>query len=187
MMRNTNKAIFLDRDGVINEEVNHLSNPDNFQFIEGSIEALKILKDLGYLLIVITNQAGIAKGYFSEAILDEIHKKMKRILYENHVTLDAIFFCPHHPDFTGPCNCRKPNPGMILKARDKYNINLRESFMVGDTLNDIETGLRAECQTVLVLTGYGKEERDKIDKVLPDFIFDNLIEFAKNLKMDSKL
>ncbi|MFW9772371.1 MAG: D-glycero-beta-D-manno-heptose 1,7-bisphosphate 7-phosphatase [Candidatus Thorarchaeota archaeon] len=186
-MINSNKAIFLDRDGVINEEVNHLSNPDNLQFIEGSIEALKILKDLGYLLIVITNQAGIAKGYFSEAILDEIHDKMKRILYENNVILDAIFFCPHHPDFTGPCNCRKPNPGMILKARDKYNINLRESFMVGDTLNDIETGLRAECQTVLVLTGYGKEERDKIDEILPDFIFDSLIEFAKNLKMDSKL
>ncbi|MFX1498809.1 MAG: D-glycero-beta-D-manno-heptose 1,7-bisphosphate 7-phosphatase [Promethearchaeota archaeon] len=187
MMININKAIFLDRDGVINEEVNHLSDPENFQFIEGSIEALKILKSLGYLLIIISNQAGIAKGYFSEATLKEIHNKMNRILNENNITLDDIFYCPHHPDFTGPCNCRKPNPGMILKAKDKYNIDLRESFMVGDTLNDIETGLGAKCQTVLVLTGYGEKERVKIDEVIPDFIFDNLLEFAKNLKLDSKL
>lgn len=187
MMMYNNKAIFLDRDGVINEEVDHLSDPEKFQFIEGSIEALKILKNLGYLLIIITNQAGIAKGFFSEDTLEKIHDKMKRILNENTITLDDIFYCPHHPDFTGPCNCRKPNPGMILKARDKYNIDLRESFMVGDTLNDIETGLGAECQTVLVLTGYGEKERDKIDEVIPDFIFDNLLEFAKNLKLDSKL
>ncbi|MFX0032337.1 MAG: D-glycero-beta-D-manno-heptose 1,7-bisphosphate 7-phosphatase [Promethearchaeota archaeon] len=187
MMINTNKAIFLDRDGVINEEVSHLSDPDNFKFIEGSIEAIRILKNLGYLLIVITNQAGIARGYFSEETLNEIHNKMKRILYENNLKLDDIFYCPHHPDFTGPCNCRKPNPGMILKAKEIYNINLRESFMVGDTLKDIETGIAAECQTVLVLTGYGKEEREKINKIIPDFIFDNLLEFAKNIKIDSKL
>jgi len=187
MMIKTNKAIFLDRDGVINEEVSHLSNPDNFRFIEGSIEALKILKNLGYLLIVITNQAGIARGYFSEAKLEEIHNKMKRILNENYIKLDDIFYCPHHPDFTGPCDCRKPNPGMILKARDIYNIDLKESFMVGDTLKDIETGLAAKCQTVLVLTGYGEEEREKINEIIPDFVFDNLLEFAKNIKIDSKL
>lgn len=186
-MITNNKAIFLDRDGVINEEVSYLSNLDDFQLIEGSTEALRILKDLGYFLIVITNQAGIARGYFTEDTLKEIHNKMAQILKQNNIELDDIFYCPHHPDFTGACNCRKPNPGMILQAKDKYNINLRESFMVGDTLNDIETGLAADCQTVLVLTGYGIEEKKKIVDIIPDFIFPNLLEFAKNLKLDSKL
>lgn len=186
-MKTDNKAVFLDRDGVINEEVSYLSNPDHFKFIEGSIEALKLLKELGYLLIVITNQAGIARGYFSENTLETIHNKMFQILNQYNVELDDIFYCPHHPNFTGPCNCRKPNPGMILQAKEKYGINLRESFMVGDTLNDIKTGISAECQTVLVLTGYGVEEKKKINEIVPDFIFNNLLEFAKNLKMDSKL
>jgi len=183
-MKDKNKAIFLDRDGVINEEVSHLSDPDNFVFIKESIEALKILKDLGFLLIVITNQAGIARGLFNEETLSKIHEKMKRILNENSIPIDDIFYCPHHPDFTGSCNCRKPKPGMIFSAREKYNIDLNESYMVGDTLGDIETGFNAKCKTILVMTGYGREEKRKIDKVKPDFIFNNLLEFAKNLKLN---
>ena len=183
-MKDNNKAIFLDRDGVINKEVSHLSDPDKFVFIEGSIEALKIFKALGYLVIVITNQAGIARGLFNQETLSKIHKKMKRILNENNVIIDDIFYCPHHPEFTGSCNCRKPKPGMIISAQEKYNINLDESFMVGDTLGDIEAGFNAKCKTTLVMTGYGKEEKRKIDKVKPDFIFNNLLEFAKNLKLN---
>ncbi|MFX0082901.1 MAG: D-glycero-beta-D-manno-heptose 1,7-bisphosphate 7-phosphatase [Candidatus Hodarchaeota archaeon] len=178
---NKNRAIFLDRDGVINREVNYLSDPDLFEFIPGSIEALKILKQKGFLLIVITNQAGIARGYFSEETLNQIHDKMNRILYENNIILDDLFYCPHHPDFTGACNCRKPNPGMMLKAKKKYNIDLQASFMVGDTLIDIETGKLANCKTILVLTGYGTKQRKKIDSIKPDFIYDSLLEFAKNL------
>ena len=183
-MKDNNKAIFLDRDGVINKEVSHLSDPDKFVFIEGSIEALKIFKALGYLVIVITNQAGIARGLFNQETLNKIHKKMKRILNENNVIIDDIFYCPHHPEFTGSCNCRKPKPGMIISAREKYNINLNESFMVGDTLGDIEAGFNAKCKTIMVMTGYGEEEKCKIDKVKPDFIFNNLLEFAKNLKLN---
>ena len=183
-MKDKNKAIFLDRDGVINKEVSYLSDPDKFVFLDGSIEALKILKDLGYLLIVITNQAGIARGLFTEETLSKIHEKMKRILNENNVAIDDIFYCPHHPKFTGSCDCRKPKPGMIISAREKYNITLNESYMVGDTLGDIETGFNAKCKTILVMTGYGKEEKRKIDKVKPDFIFNNLLEFAKNLKLN---
>ena len=119
-----NKAIFLDRDGVINVEVGYLSNPDDFKIIEGSIEALKILNKKEFLLIVITNQAGIARGYYTEEILNTIHNKMKSILKAQNVTLTDIYFCPHHPEFTGYCDCRKPNPGMILKAKKKYNIDL---------------------------------------------------------------
>ena len=174
-------AIFLDRDGVINKEVGYLSNPEEFEFIDGSIEALKILKEKGYLLIVITNQAGIARGYYSEEKLNRIHEKMVKILEENQIILDDIYFCPHHPDFTGECDCRKPKPGMILKAKKKFQINLKKSYMVGDTLKDIETGHNAQCLTVLVLTGYGYEEKDKIGNIKPNFIFKSLLEFAKNL------
>ena len=179
-MTNRKRAIFLDRDGVINKEVNHLSNPAQFEFIPGSIEALKILKQKGFLLIVITNQAGIARGLFSEETLNQIHNKMRRILNQNKIILDDIFYCPHHPDFTGACNCRKPKPGMILKAQRKYNIKLQASFMVGDTLSDIETGIAANCKTVLVLTGYGLEERNKMISTKPDYVFENLLEFGKN-------
>ncbi|MFW9938406.1 MAG: D-glycero-beta-D-manno-heptose 1,7-bisphosphate 7-phosphatase [Candidatus Thorarchaeota archaeon] len=179
-MTSKKRAIFLDRDGVINKEVDHLSHPDQFEVISGSIEALKILKQKGFLLIVITNQAGIARGLLSEEDLNKIHNKMRRILSKNGIILDDIFYCPHHPDFTGECDCRKPKPGMILKAQRKYNIDLQTSFMVGDTLSDIETGKAANCKTALVLTGYGITERDKMISMKPDYIFKNLLEFAKS-------
>lgn len=180
-MTSKKKAIFLDRDGVINKEVGYLSNPDDFELIDGTIEALKLLRKKGYLLIVITNQAGIARGYYTEDTLKRIHNKMNVILKEKDVFLDDIYFCPHHPDFTGLCNCRKPQPGMIIKAQNKHNLDLSNSFMVGDTLNDVKTGLSAKCKTVLVLTGYGSEEHKKIYSIKPDFIYENLLEFAKNL------
>ena len=180
-MINQNKAIFLDRDGVINKEVNYLSDPKNFEVIEGSIKALKILKQKKFLLIIITNQAGIARGLFSEETLKAIHHKMIKILEQDNIKLDDIFYCPHHPEFTGPCDCRKPKPGMILEAQSKHNIDLTKSYMVGDTLNDIQTGRSAGCRTVLVLTGYGKEEQKKIGAIVPDMIFQNLKEFAINI------
>ena len=175
------KAIFLDRDGVINKEVDHLSDPKDFEFIDGSIEALKLLKQKNFLLIVITNQAGIARGFFTEETLKKIHDKMIKILKQNNLRLDDIYYCPHHPEFTGPCDCRKPKPGMILKAKIKHNIDLTNSFMVGDTLNDIQTGRAVDCKTVLLLTGYGTEEQKKIGTIVPDMIFKNLKEFAINI------
>ena len=179
--QNSNKAIFLDRDGVINIEVGYLSNPNDFKIIEGTIEALKILNKKGFLLIVVTNQAGIARGYYTEDDLKDVHHKMRYVLKQHEVTLTDIFYCPHHPEFTGSCNCRKPNPGMILEAKEKYNIDLDNSYMVGDTLNDIQTGIAAKCKTILVLTGYGTEEQKKIGSIKPDMIFKNLYEFAKHI------
>ncbi|MFW9818982.1 MAG: D-glycero-alpha-D-manno-heptose-1,7-bisphosphate 7-phosphatase, partial [Candidatus Thorarchaeota archaeon] len=134
-----------------------------------------------FLLIVITNQAGIARGFFTEETLKAIHNKMTNYLIQNGVELDDIYYCPHHPDFTGPCECRKPNPGMIFNAKLKHNIDLTQSYMVGDTLNDIQTGMAANCKTVLVLTGYGEEEKKKIGSIVPDMIFKNLKEFAINI------
>jgi D,D-heptose 1,7-bisphosphate phosphatase len=180
-MSEKNKAIFLDRDGVINKEVSYLSNPEMFEFIEDSIEALKILKQKTFLLIVITNQAGIARGYFTEETLKAIHNKMINSLIQNDVEIDDIYYCPHHPDFTGPCECRKPNPGMIFKAESKHNIDLSQSYVIGDTLNDIQTGKAANCKTVLVLTGYGKEESKKVDLIKPDMIYESLYSFALDI------
>ena len=180
-MTEKKKAIFLDRDGVINKEVSYLSNPNDFEFIEGSIEALKILKQKGFLIIIITNQAGIARGFFTEETLEAIHSKMIRILKQNNIELDDIYYCPHHPEFNGPCDCRKPNTGMLLKAQLEYNIDLTNSYIVGDTLNDIQTGKAARCKTVLVLTGYGNEEQKNIGTIIPDMIFKNLKEFAINI------
>lgn len=182
-MNDKKRAIFLDRDGVINKEVNYLSDPDDFILIEGTLDALKLLKQNRFLLIVITNQAGIARGFFDEEILARVHKKMNNILNQEGIVLDEIYYCPHHPDFTGECDCRKPKPGMILSAIDKFNIDLGESYLVGDTLNDIETGYNVNCKTVLVLTGYGREERKKINNIKPDFIFNNLFDFAKKIKL----
>ena len=180
-MNPKNKAIFLDRDGVINIEVSYLSDPADFKLIEGTIEALRILKQKKYLLIVITNQAGIARGYYTEERLKEIHEKMERILKENNIQLDDIYYCPHHPEFTGPCNCRKPNPGMLLKAQEEHQIDLKNSYMIGDTLNDIKTGINVGCKTALVLTGYGQQEKKNIGEIKPDIISKNLLEFAQDL------
>ncbi|MGV9199902.1 MAG: D-glycero-beta-D-manno-heptose 1,7-bisphosphate 7-phosphatase [Promethearchaeia archaeon] len=176
-----NRAIFLDRDGVLNKEVNYLSDPAEFEFLEGSIEALKMLKTKGYLLIVITNQSGIARGYFTVKTLNKIHEKMERILKTHGIQLDDIYYCPHHPEFTGPCECRKPKPGMLLEARKKHDLNLKKSYLVGDTLSDIEAGNMAYCTTALVLTGHGSGEKAKIGEIKPDCIYDNLLEFAKNI------
>ena len=178
---NKKLAVFLDRDGVINKEVNYLSNPNDFVFIDGSIEALQILKKKGYLLIVITNQAGIARGYFTEKTLLKIHDKMLKTLRKNNILLDDIFYCPHHPEFSGACNCRKPSPMMIMHAKDRHNIDLENSFMIGDTLNDIATGINANCKTVLVLTGHGKKEQKKISNIKPNMVCTNLLEFAKSI------
>lgn len=181
-MPTQNKAIFLDRDGVINKEVNYLSDPEEFELLEGTVEALKIMKHQGYLLIVITNQSGLARGYFSEETLNDIHTKMKRLLNDGGVELDDIFYCPHHPEFTGECSCRKPKPGMLLEAKEKYEIDLSRSYMVGDTLSDIKAGKNAGCKTVFVLTGHGSEREEKIDTVGPDYIYPNLLEFAKSIE-----
>jgi len=180
-----NRALFLDLDGTIiitKSGKNFPTDIDDWMFIPKVLDNIKFYSDQGYIICIVTNQGGIELGYITHENIDNKLKDITKEIEHRIGTYVNTVYCPYMSGYH-----RKPNPGMILKARDKYNINLRESFMVGDTLNDIETGLRAECQTVLVLTGYGKEERDKIDEILPDFIFDNLIEFAKNLKMDSKL
>ncbi|MFA7230754.1 MAG: D-glycero-beta-D-manno-heptose 1,7-bisphosphate 7-phosphatase [Victivallaceae bacterium] len=152
------KACFLDRDGVINEEVDYLWEPDKVAIIPGVPEALRKLKANGFMTIVITNQAGVARGLYEEKDIHLVHERICKILAENGAGIDAFHYCTHHPEFSGACACRKPEPGMLLAAAKNHNLDLHESFMVGDRISDIEAARNAGCKAAyLVKTGYGTE------------------------------
>lgn len=153
------KAIFLDRDGTINKNVGFLTKIDDFELIEGVAEAIKLINNSEYLAIVITNQPVIARGEISLLELREIHDKMETLLGEKGAYIDALYYCPHHPDrgFEGErveykivCECRKPKPGLLFKAANDFNIDLSRSWMVGDGENDMKAGLAAGCNTILL-------------------------------------
>lgn len=146
-----NKALFLDRDGTINIDTGHLYKIEDFEFIDGMPELIKKYNDLGYKIIVITNQAGIAKKYYTEEDVNKLHKYINESLENDGAHIDAFYFCPHHPDFTGECKCRKPNPGMILRAVKDFDINLEESILIGDKETDIEAGIKAGIKRLVLL------------------------------------
>ncbi|MEW5759977.1 MAG: D-glycero-beta-D-manno-heptose 1,7-bisphosphate 7-phosphatase [Candidatus Thermoplasmatota archaeon] len=174
-----NRAVFLDRDGTINEEVEYLSKADKFVLILGSGEAIRELNKAGFKVVVATNQAGIAKGIFKKEDMIAVNERMIEELKKFGAKIDGIYFCPHHPDFTGDCDCRKPKPGMLITAAKELNIELKNSYCIGDRLKDIEAGFVVGCKTILVLTGYGMKEKEKISTVKPDFIAENLYDGVK--------
>ncbi len=158
-LKNKQKAVFLDRDGTINKYVGFLRNIDEFELIDGVADAIKKINASGYLAVVVTNQPVIARGEVSFEELEEIHNKMETLLGKEGAYLDAIYFCPHHPhkgyegerpELKFDCDCRKPKPGMLLKAAQDFNIDLAQSWMVGDGENDIKAGQNAGCQTALI-------------------------------------
>jgi len=138
-----NKALFLDRDGVINIDKHHVYKISDFDFVEGIFDLCQKYQHLGYLIIVITNQAGIAKGYYTESDFAILTDWMINEFKLRGIKISKVYYCPHHPDFTTPCDCRKPNPGMILAAQKEFDINLAESVLIGDKDSDIEAGRRA--------------------------------------------
>lgn len=153
-----NKAVFLDRDGVIIEEEHYLSDPDKIRLIPGAVEAIKRLRDAGYLAVVTTNQAGVARGYYEEADAVKVNERLKLMLESAGAGLDGIYMCPHHPDHSGDCYCRKPAPGMLLQAIKDLNIDCADSYMIGDKMSDIGAADAAGCaDAFLVLTGHGQE------------------------------
>lgn len=165
------RFVLLDRDGTIIIEKNYLSTPDDIEFIPGSIEALRKLRNLGFGLLVITNQSGIGRNYFDLTTLNKIHKKMTDMLFEHGVLLDDIYFCPHTPEDN--CSCRKPKAGLVEKAIKKHNFSSSMSFVIGDNKQDIELGRNIGAITILVKTGYGaKVAKERL--VTPDYIVDNL-------------
>lgn len=154
------RAVFLDRDGTINIEKNYLHKIEDFEFIPGAPEAIKKLKEAGFLVIVVSNQSGVARGYFNEDSVNQLHQHIQNELAVYGTSIDDFYFCSHHPDkglgaYKVDCDCRKGNPGMLLQAACEHNLDLQNSFMVGDKLADIEAGERAGCRSLLVLTGYG--------------------------------
>ncbi len=153
-----NKACFLDRDGVINVEKNYLHDPAEVELESGIVEALALLHAHGYLALVVTNQAGVAKGMYDESAVARVHQRIRELLAARGVAVDAFFYCPHHPDFTGPCSCRKPAPGMLLTAAAQFQVDPGASLMIGDRTSDVLAGLAAGCRRAyLVATGYGPQ------------------------------
>lgn len=161
------RAVFLDRDGTVCEEVNYLSRAEDLRIFPFAAEAIKLLKDNEFLVILITNQSGIARKFFNEEDLHKIHQKLKEELTKSNAELDAIYFCPHVS--TDNCFCRKPKTGLIKQALRDFDIDVKNSWMIGDKAIDIETGLRAKIKTALVLTGYGREEFEKLEQK-PDLV-----------------
>lgn len=155
-----NKAVFLDRDGVINVEKGYLHRIEDFEFLPGVPQALLRLKEAGFLLIVVTNQSGVARGFYPLEAVHELHRYLQGELAAAGVAIDGFYICPHHPDH-GPenqpqdCSCRKPLPGLIEQALDDFQIDPSGSYLVGDKLSDIEAGKAAGCRCLLVRTGYG--------------------------------
>lgn len=154
-MVKTIPAIFLDRDGTLNIDHGYVYEIDQFQFINGVIEACKELKEMGFALVLVTNQSGIARGMFTEEQFLQLTEWMDWSLADRGVDLDGIYYCPHHPDFGGQvCDCRKPEPGMLLSAKKELNIDMPSSYMVGDKFEDMQAGLAAGVgYKVLVKTG----------------------------------
>lgn len=171
-------ALFLDRDGTLVYPRHYPSRPEELHLYNGVGAALKTFQEAGFRLIVVTNQAGIARGYFTGDDLQRMHTYLAGELAQSGVHLDAIYYCPHHPDGIIPelairCNCRKPQPGMLLRAAKDLELNLRRSWFVGDILDDIEAGNRAGCRTVLV--DLGTEGRPEQQIRHPDFVARNTL------------
>jgi len=152
-------AIFLDRDGTINVEKDYLIDPADLVLFPGVGEALRRGRQAGYLLIVVTNQSGVARGYFTTSEVERLHDHLQGELLAYGVQIDAFYLCPHHPQHgAGPCDCRKGSPGMLLQAARDHHIDLAASWMIGDKRSDVEAGIKAGCRSILVRTGYGEQE-----------------------------
>jgi D-glycero-D-manno-heptose 1,7-bisphosphate phosphatase len=177
-------AVFLDRDGTICEEVGYVNHVSRLQLYPWSAEAIRKLNRAGRPVIVATNQSGVARGYFSEELVREVHQKMAGELAAHGAKVDAIYYCPHHPTgqlqaYRADCRCRKPLTGMLEEAAQRFHIDLGSSYVVGDGYRDMQLGFNARAHTILVLTGYGRGEyehqRHRWPR-MPNWIAENLLE-----------
>ena len=184
------KAIILDRDGTINIEKDYLYKIEDFEFEKGAKKGLKILASLGYLLVVVTNQSGIARGYYKEEDLLILNGYIKDILLKDGVDIKAFYYCPHHLEkgigkYKVDCNCRKPKTGMLDSAVKDFNIDRDKSFMIGDNISDVKAGLNAKITPILVKTGHGLEHIKEAEN-LGVKTFETLYDFAMYLKKKEK-
>lgn len=179
------KAVFIDKDGTLIVDVPFNVNPDLIRLQDNIIEGLISIKELGYELIVISNQSGVAHGHFEESDLRKVEEKLQELLGKHNLSLDAFYYCPHHPEgtvkaYSVDCPSRKPNPGMILKAAKDREIDLTRSWMIGDILHDIEAGNRAGCRTILIDNG-NETEWIMNDFNHPDFTVRTINDAASKL------
>jgi D,D-heptose 1,7-bisphosphate phosphatase len=190
-----NIAVFLDRDGTINEEVGYLDCLDKLKIIPAAYEAIRLINKSCIKAIVVTNQAGVARGFFSEEFVRQTHEILQAALLQEKASIDKFYYCPHHPtEGTGiylqNCNCRKPLPGMLLQAADDLDIELGSSYMIGDTCRDMETAKKAGVKGILVKTGYGREELLEFGSGVsaavskPDFIAEDILDAVKWIMKD---
>lgn len=189
-----NIGLFLDRDGTINEELEFISSPDDVKLIPHSADAIREANEMGLKVFVITNQSGVARGFIKEEELVKVHDKLVELLKEKGAHIDAIYFCPHHPEYGEPpyrieCECRKPNSGMLRQAEKEFNIDLKKSFVVGDRLIDVQTAHAVGATGILVLTGYGKNQIDEVLKnnMVIDYIAEDLYAAMQFIKTKIKL
>lgn len=180
---NRSKAIFLDKDGTLVENVSYNVDPQKVWLCDGAIEGLKLLQSANYQLIVVTNQSGIARGYFPESELFAVERRLHELLIPHHVWLDGFYYCPHHPDgivkpYAIDCHCRKPKPGLLYRAAQEHAIDLEQSWLIGDILNDIEAGRTAGCRTVLIDNGNETEWQLSCQR-LPHHCVTNFYEAAQ--------
>jgi len=189
----SNQAVFLDRDGTVNEEMGYINHPDRFIILPQVPEAIRLLKKNNFKVILVSNQAGVAKGYFPIELIEEIHQILQERLRKEDATLDAIYYCPHHPQgsvslYKKDCSCRKPKPGLIYKAQKDFNLAVNKSYVVGDRFKDIELAHNVGAKGILILTGYGKGELRYIaphHPLKPHFIAQNLYQAAQWIIKDA--
>jgi D,D-heptose 1,7-bisphosphate phosphatase len=185
-----NIAIFLDRDGTINEEVGYMDSLDKFKIIPGAYEAIRLINESEMKAVVISNQAGVARGLFPEDFVKITHEYLQNALRKKGAYIDNFYYCPHHPTegiepYRQVCNCRKPAPGMLLQAAQDLNIDLKRSYLVGDRFNDMEAGKKIGVRGILVKTGFGQGllQDDGPDEATPenkpDFIVADILEAVK--------
>jgi D-glycero-D-manno-heptose 1,7-bisphosphate phosphatase len=176
-------AVFLDRDGTINEQMGYINHISRFHLLPGAAKAIRRLNEQQIPVIVVSNQSGLARGYFPEELLVAVHEKMTWLLSEKGAHIDGLYWCPHHPDAkierfkVKDCACRKPKPGLLEQAAQELDLDLTRSFMVGDRWSDIRCGARAGATSILVLTGYGQGDLQYIgpdQELQPAYVAKNL-------------
>jgi D-glycero-D-manno-heptose 1,7-bisphosphate phosphatase len=170
------RAIFIDRDGTISEEVGYMYHAGLYKLFPWAAPAIRRINENGMKAVLITNQSGVGRGYFEEKTVGEVHGLLCADLARSNAKLDAIYYCPHSPGDS--CDCRKPQPGLLIRAKHELNIDLSQSYVIGDKHTDVETAYAVGAKSVLVLTGYGRRQLDehRNDELQPTYVAENLME-----------
>lgn len=190
-MRDKNVAVFIDRDGTINEEAGYINHIDRFKLLPNTAAAIHLLNLNNIKAVVVTNQAGVARGYFQECLIKDVHNRLIETLKKDSAYIDGIYYCPHHPEagsdkYRKRCRCRKPNTGMLEMAADDISIDISRSYVVGDKISDVQMAHTAGAKGIMVLTGYGKGELELHGSVKPDYIGNDLLKAVEWILEDLK-